>query len=48
VLDARTLRIELLEGELRIEKLVLTNGTQPRTMEWKTTVRPDAPGIKEI
>jgi hypothetical protein len=48
VLDARTLRIELLEGELRIEKLVLTNGTQPRTIEWKTTVRPDAPGIKEI
>ena len=48
VQDARTVRIELLEGELRIEKLVLTNGTQPRTMEWKTTVRPDAPGIKEI
>jgi hypothetical protein len=48
VLDARTLRIQMLEGELPLEKLVLADGTQTRNFEWKTTVRPDAPAIKTL
>jgi uncharacterized protein (DUF608 family) len=48
VLDARTLRIQMLEGELLLEKLVLADGTQARILEWKTTVRPNAPAIKTI
>jgi hypothetical protein len=47
-LDARALRIQLLEGELPLEKLVLADGKQTRNLEWKTTVRPDAPAIKTL
>jgi hypothetical protein len=46
--DARTLRVEVQEGELQIEKLVLTNEAQARSLDWKATVRPDAPAIKNI
>jgi hypothetical protein len=28
--------------------LVLADEHQTRTLEWKTTVRPDAPGIKTL
>src|SRR4029077_12688210 len=45
VLDAGILRIHVLEGELPVEKLMLTDGTQTRTLEWRTTVRTDAPAI---
>jgi hypothetical protein len=48
VIDARTLRIQMLEGELLLEKLMLADGTQTRILEWKTTVRPNAPAIKTI
>jgi uncharacterized protein (DUF608 family) len=48
LLDDRTLRIQMLEGELSVEKLVLANGNRPRTIEWNTTVRPNAPGIKTL
>jgi hypothetical protein len=46
VLDVRTLRIQVLEGELVVEKLVLTEGSKTSILEWKSTVRPDAPAIK--
>ena len=46
--DARSLHIQMLEGELQVEKLVLAEGTKSRTLEWKTTVRPDAPAIKTL
>jgi len=48
VLDARTTRIRMLEGELLLEKLVLADGAQSKTLEWKSTVRPDAPAIKPV
>jgi uncharacterized protein (DUF608 family) len=47
-LDGRSLRVQLLEGVLRLEKLVLTDGTQTRTLEWKTTLEPGAPTTKHI
>lgn len=46
--DARTIRIQMLEGELQVEKLVLSEGTQNRTMDWKTIVRPGVPAIINI
>lgn len=48
VLDSHSLRIEVIEGELPIEKLMLTHGLQSRTLDWKTTVRPDVPAIKSF
>jgi hypothetical protein len=48
VLDSRSLRIQLIEGELALEKLVLTEGGESRTLEWKTTVRPGAPVIRNL
>jgi hypothetical protein len=29
-----------------VEKLVLTDASQTRILEWKSTARPDAPAIK--
>jgi hypothetical protein len=46
VLDARSLTIQVLEGELVVEKLVLTDGPQTKILEWKSTARPGAPAIK--
>jgi hypothetical protein len=46
VLDRRSLRIQMLEGRLPMEKLVLADGKETRILEWKTTIRPDFPGIK--
>src|SRR5258708_26346125 len=48
VLDRRTLRIPMLQGESPLEKLVLADGAQAKNLQWKTTVRPNAPGIKTL
>ncbi len=45
-LDGRSLRVQVLEGELQLERLVLNGGTQARTLDWKTTIRPDSPAVK--
>jgi uncharacterized protein (DUF608 family) len=45
-LDGRSLRVQVLEGELQLERLVLNGGAQPRTLDWKTTIRPDSPAVK--
>ena len=45
-LDARTLRIQILEGELPVEKLVLTYGAQAKILDWEITARPDSPAVK--
>jgi uncharacterized protein (DUF608 family) len=47
-LGGRSLRVQLLEGVLPLEKLVLTDGAQTRTLEWKTTLQPGAPTSKNI
>jgi len=47
-LDERSLRVQLLEGVLPLEKLVLTEGSQTRTLEWRTTVQPGTPAIQRI
>jgi hypothetical protein len=47
-LEDKSLRIQMLEGEVAVEKLVLTDKTSQRTWEWKITVRPDAPAVKTL
>jgi uncharacterized protein (DUF608 family) len=47
-LDDRSLSIRAIEGELAMEKLVLTVGTETRTLPWKTVVRPNAPAVKQL
>jgi len=47
-LGERSLRIQLLEGALPLEKLVLTHGAETRTLDWKTTVQPGAAAIKNL
>jgi uncharacterized protein (DUF608 family) len=47
-LEGRSVRIQLLEGALSLEKLVLTDGAQTRTLEWKTTIKPGAAAIKNL
>jgi hypothetical protein len=47
-LDAKSLTIQILEGELAVEKLVLTDASQTKTLAWKSTARPNAPAIKSF
>ncbi len=43
-----SLRIQMIEGELPIERLVLTVDGTSRSFEWKTTVRGDSPALRKI
>lgn len=47
-LENESLRIDVIEGELALETVVLTEGTRPNSFGWKTTVRPPTPAIKKI
>jgi len=43
-----SLRVQLLEGALLLEKLVLTDEAHTQTLEWKTTLMPGVPAIKNL
>jgi hypothetical protein len=47
-LGGSSLHVQLLEGSLPLEKLVLTDGARTKTFDWKTTLHPGAPAIKSI
>jgi len=47
-LDARQIGIQVLEGELQVEKLVLVDGERKKTLEWGVVVQPNANAIKAI
>jgi len=47
-LDDRTMRIQMIEGQLLIEKLALTQETQTRVLDWKTTARPESIAVKTL
>jgi len=47
-LDGRSVWVEMIEGELPIEKLALTVGGETRLLDWKVTVRPNAAATKSI
>jgi hypothetical protein len=59
-LDRHTVTVQLLEGELRVEKLVFTDQTSapnlpqahnepvPRVLDWKITIRPNSLAILHL
>jgi uncharacterized protein (DUF608 family) len=47
-LDGRSLSVQMIEGELPIEKLALTLGGETRLLDWKVTARTNAAAIKAI
>ena len=47
-LSERSLRVEVLEGEVAVEKLMLADGSKNRVVDWKVTGRPGAPAIKDL
>ena len=47
-LDNHSVKIELIEGELPVEKLALTDGAQTQSFDWKATVQAGASAIKNI
>jgi hypothetical protein len=47
-LDHGVIHIQIIEGDLPLDKLVLTDRTQTKTLDWKTVVRPGAPATKTL
>jgi uncharacterized protein (DUF608 family) len=47
-LDGRSVSVEMIEGELSIERLALTLGGETRMLDWKVTARANAVAIKAI
>ena len=42
------IRIEMLEGQLEVEKLLLTEGSRSHSLDWNATARPGAAAIKSL
>jgi uncharacterized protein (DUF608 family) len=47
-LDSRSIRVEVLEGHLILEKLVLTQGATTHVLHWEATAHPGTPAIREL
>jgi uncharacterized protein (DUF608 family) len=47
-LDGRSVKVEMMEGELPIEKLALTVEGETRLLDWKVTARTGGAAIKRI
>ena len=47
-LDGRNVTVNMIEGELAIDKLQFTDGEGTRSIEWKTTARTNTPASKSI
>jgi uncharacterized protein (DUF608 family) len=47
-LDARSVSVEMIEGELPIEKLALTLEGETRLLDWKVTARTNAAFVKSV
>jgi uncharacterized protein (DUF608 family) len=47
-LDSRSIRVEVLEGQLIMEKLVLTQGATTHVLYWEATAHPGTPAIREL
>jgi uncharacterized protein (DUF608 family) len=48
VLDSRSIRVDVVEGQLTVEKLVLTQDAKTRTLDWSATSHPGTPAIREL
>jgi hypothetical protein len=47
-LDLTSLRIDVLEGQLAVEKLVLAQDAKTHSLDWSFTARPGTPAIREL
>jgi len=47
-LDTRALRVDVLEGEFVLEKLMLLEGSKTKAVIWNATARPGSPAIKDL
>ena len=47
-LHEQSLQIQLLEGEMNVEKLIVGEGNSARTIQWHATIRPDSPSTKAL
>jgi hypothetical protein len=47
-LDGHSVKVEMIEGELSIEKLALTVGGETKLLDWKVTARTNAAVVKSI
>jgi uncharacterized protein (DUF608 family) len=47
-LNNRLVSVDLIEGELPVEKLALTLGTETRLLDWAVTIRPNTKATKSI
>lgn len=48
VLDGHTVTVNMIEGELQIERFQFTDAEGTRAVEWKATARPNAPAMRSI
>jgi uncharacterized protein (DUF608 family) len=47
-IGAGSLNLSVIEGELPVEKLVLTDKAETRTLDWKVTIRREEAAVKSI
>jgi len=47
-LSEKSLRVDVLEGEIALERLVLSQDSTNHVLDWTVTARPGAPAIKEL
>ena len=46
--DGHTVTVNMIEGELPIQKLQFTDAEGTRSLDWKATARPNAPAAKPL
>jgi hypothetical protein len=46
--DLRSLRIDVLEGQLAVEKLVFAEDGKTHTLDWNTTAHPGTTAVREL
>jgi uncharacterized protein (DUF608 family) len=47
-LDLRSLRIDVVEGQVAVERLVFAQDAKTHTLNWSATARPGTPAIREL
>jgi hypothetical protein len=47
-LDSHSLRVDVLEGQLAVEKLLIDQDGKPHALDWNATARPGTPAIREL
>ena len=48
MIDAHSVTIRMVEGELPVSKLIFTTGEAPTALDWNVTARANAPAVKAL